>query len=96
MKEKNLEKDNKIEKIEKKDIAVETGRIKSICKLFEIKDTPTAKGVKRLGNTPKKITDKTEKKTPVSRKKAKKKTKDLIHYHQRSLMDLWLRKEKDL
>ena len=97
MKERNVQKDNEKRYVEKKNIAVEAGKIKSICKLFEIVDMPMARGLKRLGNTPKKIKEKkTEKKTPVSRKKTKTRKKDLIHYHQQSLMDLWLRKEKDL
>ena len=65
--------------------------------MFEIVDKPMARSLKRLGGTPKKINEnKTEKRTPVSRKKIKTRKKDLIPYKQQSLMDLWSSKKKDL
>ena len=97
MKERNVQKENVKENIENKNITIEAGRIKSMCKMFEIVDKPMARGLKRLGVTPKKINEnKTEKRTPVSRKKLKTRKKDLIPYKQQSLMDLWSSKKKDL
>ena len=97
MKERNVQKENVKENTENKNITIEAGRIKSMCKMFEIVDKPMARGLKRLGVTPKKINEnKKEKRTPVSRKKIKTRKKDLIPYKQQSLMDLWSSKKKDL
>ena len=99
MKERNVA--LKLERTPLKKDNIGRSKIKAISKIFEQNTSQKSIGLKRLERTPNlKENNKKEKKhsTPASSKKKPKyrrKKRDLVEYHQLSLMDLWSEKKNE-